>query len=89
MHITETNEKRWIQNRLENSRSMPNFAAETKQRLLNRIIAAEGLERYQERCLEKRKSSGSNFCTFAITLADVSLFISHFVFHTSIIESKL
>ena len=46
MHITETNEKRWIQNRLENSRSMPNFAAETKQRLLNRIIAAEGLERY-------------------------------------------
>jgi len=46
MHITETNEKRWIQNRLENSRCIPNFAIETKQRLLNRIIAAEGLERY-------------------------------------------
>jgi len=46
MHITETNEKRWIQNRLENSRCTPDFAVETKQRLLNRIIAAEGLERY-------------------------------------------
>ncbi len=46
MHITETDEKRWIQSHLENSRCIPNFPVKYKQRLLNRIIAAEGLERY-------------------------------------------
>ena len=46
MHITATSEKRWIQKRLESSRCIPAFSVETRHRLLNRIIAAEGIERY-------------------------------------------
>ncbi|HEY4732845.1 MAG TPA: thiamine pyrophosphate-dependent enzyme, partial [Gammaproteobacteria bacterium] len=46
MHITETSEKRWIQQRLESSRCIPALSVETRHRLLNRIIAAEGIERY-------------------------------------------
>jgi 2-oxoglutarate dehydrogenase E1 component len=46
MHITETAEKRWIQTRLENSRCIPSFDTDVKQRLLDRINAAEGLERF-------------------------------------------
>ncbi|MES2664097.1 MAG: 2-oxoglutarate dehydrogenase E1 component, partial [Pseudomonadota bacterium] len=45
MHIVDTAEKRWIQRRLESVRSHPNFASETKLHLLERLIAAEGLEK--------------------------------------------
>lgn len=46
MHITDTAEKRWIQNRLEGTRGRPEFSVETKKMLLERLAAAEGLERY-------------------------------------------
>lgn len=46
MHITDTVQKRWIQERLEMRRAQPNFVAETKRRIFERITAAEGLERY-------------------------------------------
>jgi 2-oxoglutarate dehydrogenase E1 component len=44
MHITETNTKRWFQQRIEPSH--PPLPNETKMRILDRITAAEGLERY-------------------------------------------
>ncbi len=46
MHINETEQKRWIQQRLEEQRSSPNFDNSKKKRILNRIIAANSLEEY-------------------------------------------
>jgi 2-oxoglutarate dehydrogenase E1 component len=46
MHCTEPTEKRWWQERLESVRSKPAFSAEDKTHILDRLTAAEGLERY-------------------------------------------
>ena len=46
MHITNIEEKRWIQNRIESSQSSPSFSDEAKHRFLEELTAAEGLERY-------------------------------------------
>jgi 2-oxoglutarate dehydrogenase E1 component len=46
MHITDPAEKRWWQQRLETIRSKPNFNADEKTHILERLTAAEGLERY-------------------------------------------
>ncbi|MFG6414835.1 2-oxoglutarate dehydrogenase E1 component [Roseateles sp. DC23W] len=46
MHGSDPAEKRWWQERLEKSRSKPNFSAEKKKAILERLTAAEGLERY-------------------------------------------
>jgi len=46
MYIGDMAQKRWLQQRLESSRSKPNFSAEVKTRILERLTAAEGLERY-------------------------------------------
>ncbi|MDT8998534.1 2-oxoglutarate dehydrogenase E1 component [Paucibacter sp. APW11] len=46
MHITDPTEKRWWQERLESIRSKPSFSAEKKKQILDRLTAAEGLERY-------------------------------------------
>jgi 2-oxoglutarate dehydrogenase E1 component len=46
MHINETEQKRWIQQRLESSMSTPDFSSTKKIRILNRVIAANALEEY-------------------------------------------
>ncbi len=46
MHITETAEKRWIQQRMESVLGRPALPPQTRKWLLQRITAAEGLERY-------------------------------------------
>ena len=46
MHIVETPQKRWIQQRLEQPRGKPNFDAEKKRQILDRVIAASALEEY-------------------------------------------
>ncbi|ADJ27075.1 2-oxoglutarate dehydrogenase E1 component [Nitrosococcus watsonii] len=46
MHITETAEKRWIQNYLEGAQDDPGPSAELQRHILERLTAAEGLERY-------------------------------------------
>lgn len=46
MHITDTAEKRWIQRRLEDLHNRPPFAPEFRRQILERIVAAEGLEQY-------------------------------------------
>ncbi len=46
MHCTDPVEKRWWQERLESIRSKPNFSVEEKKHILDRLTAAEGLERY-------------------------------------------
>ncbi|MEW6369625.1 MAG: 2-oxoglutarate dehydrogenase E1 component [Pseudomonadota bacterium] len=46
MYISDPAEKRWLQERLESTRSTPTFTAEKKKHILERLTAAEGLERY-------------------------------------------
>ena len=46
MYISDPAEKRWLQERLESIRSTPSFGAEKKRDILDRLTAAEGLERY-------------------------------------------
>ncbi len=49
MHITNTVEKRWLQNYLEGQRGRPDFSAEKRRHILRQLIAAEGLEQYLHR----------------------------------------
>ncbi|AJW46298.1 2-oxoglutarate dehydrogenase [Ralstonia mannitolilytica] len=46
MYISDQAQKRWWQERLESIRSKPTFSAEKKKHILERLTAAEGLERF-------------------------------------------
>ncbi len=46
MHISDANQRRWMQQRLEGAAGKYGFAPVDKKRLLERLTAAEGLERY-------------------------------------------
>jgi len=46
MYTTDQTEKRWWQEKLESIRSKPNFNANQKKHILERLTAAEGLERF-------------------------------------------
>ena len=46
MYTTDQTEKRWWQQKLEAIRSKPNFTSEKKKAILERLTAAEGLERF-------------------------------------------
>ncbi len=46
MYVGNPAEKRWMQENLESIRSTPTFSAEKKKHILERLTAAEGLERY-------------------------------------------
>jgi 2-oxoglutarate dehydrogenase E1 component len=46
MYCTDQNQKRWWQQKLESVRSKPDFTEKKKKRILDRLTAAEGLERF-------------------------------------------
>ncbi|MCH8497198.1 MAG: 2-oxoglutarate dehydrogenase E1 component [Marinobacter sp.] len=46
MHVVDTRVKRWFQQRMEPSRGKPGYEAATRKHLLERLTAAEGLEKY-------------------------------------------
>jgi len=46
MHISDSAQQRWIQERLESIRGTPSFTRDEKRRILERVTAAETLERY-------------------------------------------
>jgi len=46
MYTTDQNHKRWWQQKLESARTNPKLNAEQKKRVLDRLTAAEGLERF-------------------------------------------
>lgn len=59
MYITDTEQKRWIQNRIEGSCAQPNYSAEYKRHILERLSAAEGLEKYlHTRYVGQKRFSG-------------------------------
>ena len=45
MHIVNTEERQWIQKRMESVRSKPDFGQDVKMHLLERLTAAEGMEK--------------------------------------------
>ncbi len=45
MHIVDTRERAWIQQRMESVRSKPEYGFEARSHLLERLTAAEGLEK--------------------------------------------
>jgi 2-oxoglutarate dehydrogenase E1 component len=46
MYTTDQNHKRWWQQKLESARTNPKLSTEQKKRVLERLTAAEGLERF-------------------------------------------
>jgi 2-oxoglutarate dehydrogenase E1 component len=46
MHIVNLEEKQWIQQRIESNDGLPTFGPEVKNHLLERLTAAEGLEKH-------------------------------------------
>lgn len=46
MHIVNTEERRWFQSRMESVRGRPGVGVEAQHHLLERLTAAEGLEKY-------------------------------------------
>ena len=46
MHITDQIEQSWVQERMETTQTRPYYGHGTRRRLLDRILAAEGLEQY-------------------------------------------
>ena len=46
MYMTDQTQKRWWQQKLESIRSTPNLDADKKRHILDRLTAAEGLERF-------------------------------------------
>lgn len=46
MYIGNTDEKRWLQQRIEGVQGQPNFSVQDRRQLLQRVMAAEGLEHY-------------------------------------------
>ncbi|MES2952070.1 MAG: 2-oxoglutarate dehydrogenase E1 component [Pseudomonadota bacterium] len=46
MYLSDQGQKRWWQEKLESIRSKPNFTKEKKLHILDRLTAAEGLERF-------------------------------------------
>ncbi|KAF0205927.1 MAG: 2-oxoglutarate dehydrogenase E1 [Gallionellaceae bacterium] len=46
MYINDVTQKRWVQNRLEGSRGQANYSTEMQLHILERLTAAETLERY-------------------------------------------
>jgi 2-oxoglutarate dehydrogenase E1 component len=46
MHLTNTEQRQWIQQRIEADRGRPDLTGDEKLHLLDRVTAAEGIERY-------------------------------------------
>ncbi|EIJ43988.1 2-oxoglutarate dehydrogenase, E1 component [Beggiatoa alba B18LD] len=46
MHITDTKQKRWLQERLEGTLATPSYVSEEKKRILDKLTAAQGIEDY-------------------------------------------
>ncbi|MBI4204641.1 MAG: 2-oxoglutarate dehydrogenase E1 component [Betaproteobacteria bacterium] len=59
MYITDVPQKRWVQERLETIRSRPSYDVESKKHILERLTAAETLEKYMHtRYVGQKRFSG-------------------------------
>ena len=59
MYMTDVPQKKWVQERLESIRSRPNYDAQFKKHILERLTAAETLEKYMHtRYVGQKRFSG-------------------------------
>ena len=59
MYMTDMTQKRWVQERLESIRSTPQYDAEFKKHILERLTAAETIEKYMHtRYVGQKRFSG-------------------------------
>ena len=70
MQVSDYEERRWLLNRLESSRSYPDFSTENKMGILNRLTAAEGLERHLDSKYPGTKRFGLEGAESLIPLLD-------------------
>jgi 2-oxoglutarate dehydrogenase E1 component len=70
LHISEVEEKRWLQTRLEATRSRPEFTPDDRVQFLARLIAAEGLEHYLHTAYAGQKRFSLEGGETAITALD-------------------
>lgn len=70
MHIVDLAEKQWIQKRIETHLGSPDFAPEVKRHLLERLSAAEGLEKHLDSKYPGTKRFGLEGAESLIPLVD-------------------
>lgn len=70
MHIVDTEQRRWIQQRMDSVRSAPNYDKTFKTHLLERLTAAEGLEKYLGSRYPGTKRFGLEGCESLIPMMD-------------------
>ncbi|GGW88007.1 2-oxoglutarate dehydrogenase E1 component [Alteromonas halophila] len=46
MHITDTEQKRWLQQKIESVEARPEFSSDEKRSILKGLVAADGMEKY-------------------------------------------
>jgi len=62
MHMTDPDEKSWIQNRIEGKNKEISFTEEGKKAILNRVLEAEGFEKYLHTKFVGTKRFGLDGC---------------------------
>lgn len=70
MHIVNLSEKQWIQKRIEATHGDPNFPDEVKQHIMERLTAAEGLEKHLDSKYPGTKRFGLEGAETLIPLVD-------------------
>ncbi len=70
MHITNFSEKQWLQQRLESVRSNPDYGSDQRLNVLERVTAAEGLERHLDSKYPGTKRFGLEGAESLIPLLD-------------------
>jgi 2-oxoglutarate dehydrogenase E1 component len=70
MHIVNLEEKQWIQQRIESNDGNPSFENEVKRHLLERLTAAEGLEKHLDSKYPGTKRFGLEGCESLIPALD-------------------
>jgi 2-oxoglutarate dehydrogenase E1 component len=70
LHISDADEFKWLQQRLESARSKPTFSTEAKLRIHQRLSAAEGLEKHLDSKYPGTKRFGLEGAESLIPLLD-------------------
>ena len=69
MYISDSAQKRWMQQRLESIQATPDFTTAKKRRILERLTSAEGMERYlHKRYVGQRRFSLEGSESFIVAL---------------------
>ena len=71
MHITDTQQRTWLLQRFESIKGEPQFSVQEKRRILEKLIASEGLEKYLGTKYVGQKRFSIEGCDNLIPMMDV------------------